>query len=48
MLMADLHHFGRGRAAPLPEALEQFDLVEAAGQMAATYSAACVAGSTWP
>jgi ABC-2 type transport system ATP-binding protein len=39
MLMADLHHLGRvqGRRRTA-ELLEQFDLTEAAGQTAATYS----------
>jgi ABC-2 type transport system ATP-binding protein len=39
MLMADLHHLGRARAkARTGELLERFDLTEAAGKLAATYS----------
>lgn len=39
ILMADLHHLDRGAGRQRArELLEQFDLVEAAGQMAATYS----------
>jgi ABC-2 type transport system ATP-binding protein len=39
MLMADLCHLGRARAkARTEELLEQFDLTEAAGKLAATYS----------
>jgi ABC-2 type transport system ATP-binding protein len=39
MLMADLYHLGRARAkARTGELLEQFDLTEAAGKLAATYS----------
>jgi len=39
MLMADLYHLGRARAkARTEELLEQFDLTEAAGKLAATYS----------
>ncbi len=39
ILMADLHHFGRREGLRRSqELLERFDLVEAAGQMAATYS----------
>jgi ABC-2 type transport system ATP-binding protein len=38
-LMADLYHLGRARAkARTEELLEQFDLTEAAGKLAATYS----------
>ena len=37
--MADLHHLGRARGpAPAAELLERFDLAEAAGKPAATYS----------
>ena len=39
MLMADLYHLGRARAkARTEELLERFDLTEAAGKLAATYS----------
>ncbi len=39
MLMADLYHLGRARAAArIEELLERFDLAEAAGKLAATYS----------
>jgi ABC-2 type transport system ATP-binding protein len=39
MLMADLFHLGRARAkARAEELLEQFDLAEAAGKLAGTYS----------
>jgi ABC-2 type transport system ATP-binding protein len=39
MLMADLYHLGRARAtARVEELLERFDLAEAAGKLAATYS----------
>jgi len=39
MLMADLFHLGRARSkARTNELLEQFDLTEAAGKLAATYS----------
>jgi ABC-2 type transport system ATP-binding protein len=39
MLMADLHHLGRGAGRHLArQLLDRFDLVDAGGQMAATYS----------
>jgi len=39
MMMADLYHLGRARAnARAQELLEQFELTEAAGQLATTYS----------
>ena len=39
MLMADLHHLGRRRAGGAPrDLLERFDLVDAAGKPAVTYS----------
>jgi ABC-2 type transport system ATP-binding protein len=39
MMMADLYHLGRARArARTAELLEQFDLTEAAGKLATTYS----------
>ena len=39
LLMADLHHFGRREGQQLvAELLERFDLVDAARQLASTYS----------
>lgn len=48
MLMARLHRLGRARGQRRTnELLEHFDLVDAAGKPASTYSGVCADGSTW-
>lgn len=49
LLMADLHHLPRGEGRRVSaELLERFDLREAAGRPASTYSGGCGGGSTSP